>query len=488
MRAFNVQVSLHAAPFLVSALLLPSFALAENLGVLAVAPPPGPGPDLVEQTVQLRQAMAERDPGVLDASQLRERMSGQLPGASLVELDRAYEGARAAYVAGDYEGSVRTLHAIIEDLEKLPDGPEAFKQWMRATLRLAKVDGDLGHEDAAKGDIDRLVRAEPEVQVDRSLYPPKFVRQVEDAKAELKALPKKKLSITASEKNVRVYLNGRDLGLAPVGLLLARGRYRVSGALGDLRAPPLRVDVGDEDQTILLDFAIPQALRPNEGPGLVLPEANRQGRIIAAGGFLGLDSVLAVSVIDQGGASQLSASLFDVRRGMLTREGRVRLSSNRSVPVGGIHALADFLQTGRASPEVVAVQGIAPTKTPDLTPQPPAGTIDLRPQEARPPGKSNTLGWLAIGSGVAALGCAGLGIAEAMSASSSYDSARKLLVNGNVTSAANRTSYNQQVSSGDSAKSVATIGYVGAGALLITSGVLGYLAYKQTGEVGPFRF
>ena len=75
-------------------------AAAESVGVLAVAPRPGPGPAVVELSVQLRDRMAERHPGVLDARTVRERMTGPEPGASLVELDAAFEGARAAYATG----------------------------------------------------------------------------------------------------------------------------------------------------------------------------------------------------------------------------------------------------------------------------------------------------------------------------------------------------------------------------------------------------
>lgn len=61
---------------LLAALLASSASVraAETTGVLAVAPPPGPSPELVEITTQLRNALAERTPDVLDPHQLRERI------------------------------------------------------------------------------------------------------------------------------------------------------------------------------------------------------------------------------------------------------------------------------------------------------------------------------------------------------------------------------------------------------------------------------
>ncbi len=461
---------------------------ADTLGVLAVAAPPGPTPELVEATTQLRQAVAERHAGVLEARQLRERMSGQAPGASLTELDRAYEGARAAAVAGDYEGSVRTLRAIIADLEKLPDGEESFRQWTRAMLRLAKAESDLGHADEAHALLERLVRSDPDVQVDSRLYPPKLSRQVDEARAQLRALPARRLTVTAPARDVRVFVNGRAVGSAPVTVSLARGRYRISGARGVLRAPPVQVDLLDEPQTsVTLDFSLAEALRPGLGPGLALPEADRARRIVGVAGFLSLDSVLATSLGGEGGASYLIASLYDARRGMLKREGRVRLS-HLALPPGATGALAEFLVSGETRSSLVEEKrGARPI---DLAP--PAGgtaSVDLRPAGTRAAaGPSKTLGWVAFGGGIAAVALAGVATWQGLSAKSSYDSASKLLGPGGTLAAADTASYRGHLSDGDGARNTALVAGVGAGVAVATAGVLAYLAYRQTGEVGPFRF
>src|SRR5207248_4496215 len=163
-------------------------AKAETIGVVAVDKPPGPNSDLAELTLQVRGAVAERSQGVLEAAQLRERMTGQTgqpSSATLAELDRAYAGALATYQNGDFEGSVRTLRAVIDDLDRLPDSPEAFAQRTRAMLRLARSEQTLGHKDAAKAVIDNLVRAAPGVKVDLTQYPPSFEKQIRTAEREL---------------------------------------------------------------------------------------------------------------------------------------------------------------------------------------------------------------------------------------------------------------------------------------------------------------
>ena len=441
----------------------------DTMGVVAVAPPPGPGTELVEMTGQLRLVLSERSPGVLDAEALRDRMTGPSRGASLGELDKAYEGALAAYLNGDYEGSVRTLRAVVEDLEKLPDDAETFRQWTRAMMRLTSTELDLGRRDEAQDAANKLVRADPGVKVDAVQYPPELVRLIDSARSELRSSLTQALTVKSSTTGVRVFVNGRDIGMTPLTVKLARGRYRISGVQGTVRAPPMQVDFTDQDQSVTLDFSVSEALRPNLGPGLALGDAERARRLIAAGGFLRLDSILATSLLDDAGASYLLGSLYDVRRGMLMREGRVRLSE-RSLPRDGAARLADFFVTGKA--------------TAPVEPYPPLGA----PPPARIAEKSKGLGWTAFGAGIATVGLAGVSVWQAVSSNSSYNSAQQLVLPNGTVLAQNQAAYNNYLSQGDSAHKTAIITGVGAGVCAVTTVVLGYLSYKQTGLVGPFRF
>lgn len=457
---------------------------AESIGVLPVGPPPGPSSELVDLTTQLRQAMAVRSPTeVLDTRELRDRMAGKPAGASLAELDRAYEGARAAAVGGDYEGSVKTLRAIIEELEKLPDGEESFEQWTRAMMRLAKSEADLGRGDASRGILDRLLRAAPDVKVDPALYPPRFATQVEEVRSQLKALPSRRLTVSSPAKGARVFVNGRNVGNTPVTVALPAGRYRVSASLRGVVALPRQVDLVADDQTVVLDFTVPESLRPNL-PGLALPDADRVGRLIAAGGYLGLDSLLATIFVEQDGVAYLQATLFDVRRGMLKREARVRLA-NKMLPVGATGALAEFLLTGEVTSSVVE------PVTPDMRPSAPPVAKAKRKIDVSPPGsagKPKAKGWIAFGTGIAAIGLGGVAIWQGIESGNSYDEARSMLVNGALPPNRDPRVYNALIEDGDSARRVAIVSGVGAGVCLATSAVLGYLSYKQTGEIGPFRF
>lgn len=463
-----------------------------SIGVLAVAPPPGPGPELVEVTVQVRERLAEYHVGMLDARQLRERMTGPQPGASLAELDLAFERARVAYLEGDYEGSVRSLRAVVDGLEELPDGPDAFARWTRAMLRLARSELNLGHEQEAAAAIERLVRAAPDVVVDRALYPASFANEVEKARHALKAAPTHSLVVRSSPPGATVYMDGRQVGSAPLALALPSGSYELSGSQGTLRAGPLFVQLGDEPQEVLLDFTIPAAVRPRAGPGLALPDADRTRWIVAAGAHMRLDEVLAVTLVEEGGAKHVVGSLFDVRRGMLVREGRVRLS-NGSVPVGGSRALAEFLITGKVRSGLVEIPG-EPRPATSLAVEAPALGISEAPADlarldtSGPPTRARTAGWVTLGTGVAAVALGIKGIIDVRQADKKYDEARNLRASDSLTNNLAISTYNRYVAEGDAEKRNATIAWMGAGVSAVATGVLGYINYRKTGEVGPFRF
>ncbi len=465
-------------------------AAADSVGVVAVAEPPGPGPELAELTHQLRGVVAERTQGVLEASELRERMTGQTSSATLAELDRAYAGALATYQNGDFEGAVRTLRAVIQDLDRLPAGNEMFAQWSRAMLRLARSEQTLGRGGEAREVLQRLVRANPAIKVDPNQYPPSFVKQVDEVRAQVAALAKRKLTVHASAKGAKVYVEGREFGTAPLGVELPPGRYRVSGAVGSLRVPAVQVDLTEEGQSVVLNFALAESLRPSVGPGLALAEADRSKNLVAAGAWLGVDKLLAARLVTESGVEYLSAAMFDVRRGILQREGRVRLA-NKMAPPGGLSALASFLITGQTS-ELVAATAVPPPSKPSLEAKPPGQTsgadIDLR-KPAAEPGKSRTLGWTAVGAGALSVVLAGVSVYEGLSARSKYGDAKDMLrSDGALRPDQSVSRYKSLVSDGDSAKTLAWVTGGAAVGTAAVAGVLGYISYKRTGEIGPFRF
>jgi hypothetical protein len=353
----------------------------ERLAVLAVADPPGPEPELVELTHQLRAACRDREAGVLDVAELRARLMGQASTSTLPELERAYAGAMATYQAGEYPSTIRTLRAVIGDLEKLPESPESYAQWIRANLRLAHAELTLGRRDAYRETLERVAAVDPRLQADPDQFSPTFRRDLDAARARIAARPKRRVDIHAvGGWAASVFVNGRPAGTAPVALDLVPGRYRIGAAAGALRVPSLWVQVADEPRTVVLDFALAEALRVNAGPGLAVSEAGRSAAIVGVGAWLAADRVLAASIATEERVQFLVGSLYDVRRGAIVRQGRVRMSAG-AVPAASVGALAAFLLTGQPSQAVV-------NSTPPPTPEPPLQSPS--PARATPPAPAVT--------------------------------------------------------------------------------------------------
>jgi hypothetical protein len=482
-------------------LVAPAAKASEAVGVLAVSPPPGPTPELVEITERLRNELAKRIDGVIEARDLKERMTGQTSTATLAELDRAYA---AAVEAGkrDYNRGMEWLRDIISEIEKQPESPEAFEQWTRANLRLARtrVEHASSPQEAEQAVaetrviLEQVVRAAPDLTLDPNLYPKKLVTLAEEAKATLRKAPVHKLVVKSSVEATRVFVDGRDVGLAPVTLKLTKGSYRVAGAQGAVRVPSAAVTLGDEDQTFTLDFSLATIYRANRGPGLAVTDPDQEGKVVRAASALGLDRVVTASFLEVQKVTFLVASLIQVKPyAQPLRQGWMRIG-NASVPQSNFAALAEFLLTGQSSdlvaakppPEAKDAKHVAATAPVGLTAVGPGVTAQT---EVRTSAPKPLLRWSPVATGVLAIGLGAFAAVEALSASSSYDKARKLLdTQGQLPSGVDPATYNGYVADGDSARTRALIGGVGAGVALAATGVLGYLSYKQTGEVGPFRF
>lgn len=440
-------------------------AADEVVGVLAVGEPPGPTPEAVTLTSQLRAMIAERSGGVLGAAQVRERMTGSRSSATLSELDRAYAGALARFQAGEHEAAVRTLRAIVQDLERLPDSPDGFAQWSRAMLMLGRFEQAVGRDSDAEAALSRLVRVNPDVAVDPADFPPSFVALVERLRIEASAARRLQLAVK-SRQGVRVFVDGRDVGLAPVVVRLAPGRYRISGAYRDVIIPGVTANLVAADAAVELDVQMAEMLRPESGPGLALGATDRARRVVTAAAWLGLDRVYTASLARQADVTYLVGSNYDVGRGAVEREGSVRLVGKEPRP-GGVADLAAFLVTGRSPGPI------------DPWPPPPPPT----------PRSSRTLGWTAVGSGAAAVLMGGFSVYSMIQSNARYRDARAMLAaDGGLRTPYTASQYNAKIVDGDQARRLAVATGIGAGVALATSGVLGYLSYRQTGEIGPFRF
>jgi hypothetical protein len=472
--------------FLVTALaglaLATAAGAAESLGVLAVADAPGPDEELAALAEAVRPALAARVSGVLSAAELRALMTGEAQADPIETLDADYQAALALHAGGDFEGSIRSLRGLLGRLERLPGGEEVHSRWTRVMLRVARSEQAVGRRSEAQGLLERLLRVEPDVTVDPRLYPPGFHRLVEEVRAEVRSLSTLRLTV-ASTPGALVFLERRAVGEAPLSLDLPPGRYRLSAASGLVRSREVVVDLSTDDRSVELDLSLAEVLRPDRGPGLAISAADRDGRVLAAAGWLGLDRVVAVRTGVEEGRRYLAAALHDVHRGATDREGRVWLEDGALTPALA-RALAGYLLSGEHSLDV----DVGPTLDPALRLSALEPGLPLSP--AAPTSGSRTLAWTAVGTGVTAAVLLGITVAQVNHANQAYGDARSMLddTGRHLKAPYTMGQYNDAIHRGDRARTTAIGTGVGAGVALVATAVMSYVSYRRTGEMGPIRF
>jgi hypothetical protein len=332
----------------------------DRLAVVGVAEPfGGPGPTLAQLTRDLRAACAERTQGVMEVAEVRNRMVGPSTKATLPQLDRAYSAAVNMVRNGEEEVALRTLYGIADDLERLPETAEGFSLWVRTMLRLAFLEDARAHKKEAKQLLETVLAVQPAADDEKAGYPAPFIQSLERVRTEVNGKRRIPLTIQSGRKAI-VAVNGRPYGDAPLTVTLPPGRYRITGLAGKLRAPIVAIELTNEPETVNLDFALADAFRPDGGPGLALGRSDRAMGIIRAGGWLGADKILAATSLREGGSEFLVATIYDVRRGAVTREGRVRVGAGGVLP-GSMAMLVKFLFTGERGEGVLASDAPAPS-------------------------------------------------------------------------------------------------------------------------------
>jgi PEGA domain-containing protein len=448
---------------------------ADSLAVLPVAEPPaGPGAELAALADALRSALRDRAPGtVLEVAEMRARLLGPAPAATLADAERACARAEAALDGADHDGAARALREATAAAEAQPASTEAHALRVRALARLAYAEKLRRDAPAAAAALDRLVAAAPGFAADPAQYPPSYLGDLDAARQRASAVPAVQLTVSSNGAPLAVFVDGRPAGTTPVSLALPAGRHRLAAAAPSFRVPSSVVELAREPRTVVLDAATAGALRVEGGPGFAAKPPERSDRALAAGAWMSVARVVTAALEADGGAPVLAATLHDLSRGAPVRSARVRLDGGGLAPARAT-ALAAFLLDGVASPEVASVSPKL-----DLAPRPPpVGLVAAPGREQRP------RTWIrpaAYASSGVAIGFVGLAVYEAFAARSDTRAADALLATGIFPTASDAAHHASLLASASRRETVAYASAASAGAFAIAAGVLGYLSRDASG-------
>jgi len=453
----------------------PSGSTRDSFALAAIGDrPEGPAGEAIDAVQAVRAALRQRGGDVLGGEEARARLGAGA--TTMSEVERAYAGAQAAYQADETDSALRILETLIEDIGRLPATDATRDLWVRAHLRVAQAQRARDQSRAARDAMRCVLVLEPAFVVDSAQFSPAFRRDFEEERRALAGTPRSVLRIEA-DRDVRVRVDGKEIGTTPVTVALPRGRYRVAGTLAvsggaaeGAQVPPRVVEMTDEDAVLRLDTVLAGAVRPDAGPGMAIAPEERGAAVVAYGERLQVDRIVALELVRADERRSIEASLYDVRRGALLREAQVPVIGGRVVP-DSADALASFLMTGDRS----------------------SASLDLSRSAGGPPGRSPPR-WLrpaAYGAGLAALGAGAFALMQARSASDGYASAGAMVrSDGALVAGTDRARYDSVVTGADSAKRNAYVGAAGAAVLAVAAGVLGYLSLEARGPaiVPAIRF
>ena len=242
------------------------------------------------------------------------------------DLEAAHVAAEAAVRSGDYRSAAARYRDVLADLEsrRAVDAPEA--EWTRTLLKLAVVESTLGHPEASRTAMERVLALDPAFRLDPELFSPAFRREFEAARGRVAQRPRFRLLVTTRDGSGQGYVQGRPLGPVPVEARLPAGSYRVGVQAGS-EVRTLTVDLA-RDETVIVDATVPPptlagaaaprappatpvAAEPSPADGWVRPTAwATTGLAVAAAGIATWQGIAAAgSYADATGMLQPDGSL-----------------------------------------------------------------------------------------------------------------------------------------------------------------------------------
>ncbi|MCY1040857.1 PEGA domain-containing protein [Corallococcus sp. bb12-1] len=368
---------------------------------------------------------ARSEQRVLGAPEFAERLF-PAPPRSFEELQRQLDAAQDQFYEGRNGKATQLLDDALRDIKRLPAGEERWKLSVHAQLLHGinhRALGKLKDSDAA---FLQVLRLQPKYQLDPDQYAPSIRQAFEKLRRDLARAPKVKLSVKSTLPSSDVYLDGLGVGQTPLTRELPAGAYDLSVVKGDVVSFPRQVQVQGADTPLLVDLAYEGSVTAAPFPCLDVADGNEERTLshaVRLGGTLGVEEVIVVRLErPSSGPKWFAATVLNVEGGQKLREGGFK-TQGLEAPSEALHALVDFVTTGR-SPSNLVVMNNANGRAPwdagaRATPVSSTGADLTAPSLLSEEGTLSTTAapastglrtasYVALGAGVAVLGGAGV--------------------------------------------------------------------------------
>jgi hypothetical protein len=290
--------------------LWPHAAVADRIGVVAVASDPG---DRSSVAAAVARTLAEDPSGttvVPDA--IATARDGLARGAVPVELLATFRHVRElidegwrAYLRVEFDlaqSRLAVARTEAEQIYALPGGPELYAD---VSLRLGIVLGALGHVDDAQAALALALAIDPSRPINAAEFSPELIASIDAARA--RVAPIRHTTITSEPPGAAVTLDGTPIGTTPLTTDLAHGQHvAVLRARGfAARAQPFAVADSEARVEVVLDRDDERA-NLDGGAIIGMADAREQALLDAATRYADVDQVvLAAQTGRRGGGALL---------------------------------------------------------------------------------------------------------------------------------------------------------------------------------------
>ena len=292
---------------------------------------------------------------VIDQSEVRQKF-GVPSSRTPQEIHTLLDSARLQYYGSKYAKAKAKVEDALGEIRTLPAGPRRWALYVAAQLLHSLVLKQSGQTEEATAAFRRVLRLDPDLQLDPDYYAPSTCKDFDAVRAEVADAARAPVSIRSHPSGADVFIDGKNMGTTPFTGEYLPGTYDLVVSKGSSVSRMHVVEIG-KSEPIQVDLELESLWNSREA--FCLSEGSAEGAWISGAvkvaTLVGTEEVVVARLQRSNpGPSWLTASLVSTKTGGKIREAGFKVDGigpDRS----SFEKLADFIVTGKAEGSIVVL-------------------------------------------------------------------------------------------------------------------------------------
>src|SRR5712692_6535099 len=272
------------------------------------------------------------------------------------EIQTLLDSARVQYYSSEYAKAKAKVEDALGEIRTLPAGPRHWALYVAAQLLHSLVLKQSGQTEEATAAFRRVLRLDPDLQLDPDYYAPSTCKDFDAVRAEVAGAARSSVSIRSHPSGADVFIDGKNVGTTPFTGDYLPGAYDLVVSKGSSVSRMHVVEIG-KLEPIQVDLEFESLWNSREA--FCLSEGRAEGAWISGAvkiaTLIGTEEVVVARLQRSNpGPSWLTASLVSTETGGKIREAGFKVEGigpDRS----SFEKLADFIVTGKAEGSIVVL-------------------------------------------------------------------------------------------------------------------------------------